>query len=312
MSSSGQPSAAVPAPDAALLAAPASPQRLRLKGIALMSAALACFACLDTIAKWLGTSMNPMQVVWTRYTAALVFVLIIFNPLRDRSVLITRRPWLQAVRSTLLFGSTALNFFALQYLQLDQTVSIMFSTPFIVAIISGPLLGEWIGPRRWAAVIVGFIGVLVVTQPWSGQMHWAMLLTLSGSCCYATYNILTRMLAGFDSAGTTSIYSVAFGAIVASAIVPWFWTTPESLGVVVGMVAIGALGAFGHWLLIIAHGYAPAGILAPFIYSQIIWMIGLGWAVFAQVPAPNTLVGAGIVIASGLYLLFRERTVRGQ
>ncbi|QCK86368.1 DMT family transporter [Phreatobacter aquaticus] len=296
--------------------APAQPsaevaQRMRLKGIGLMCIALACFACLDTLGKWLGTSMNPMQVVWTRYTAALVFVLIIFNPLRDPKVLVTKRPWLQAVRSALLFLSTALNFFALQYLQLDQTVSIMFANPFIVAIISGPLLGEWIGPRRWMAVVVGFIGVLVVTQPWSGNMHWAMGLTLLGTTCYAVYNILTRMLAGHDSAGTTSIYSVAFGAIVATALVPGYWTTPDSWSVVAAMVAIGALGAFGHWVLIIAHGYAPAGILAPFIYGQIIWMIGLGWAVFGQVPAVNTLVGAGIVIASGLYLLFRERTIRG-
>ena len=290
----------------------AAAARARLKGIGLMCAALACFACLDTLAKWLGTMMDPMQVVWTRYCSALLMVLVIFNPLGNPSVLVTRRPWIQAIRSALLFGSTAFNFIALQYLQLDQTVSIMFATPFIVAILSGPFLGEWIGPRRWAAVIVGFLGVLVVTRPWAGTMHWAMLLTFAGACVYALYNLLTRMLAGHDSAATTSIYSVAFGALVATILVPMVWITPTSPGVIVGMVAIGALGAFGHWLLIVAHGYAPAGILAPFIYTQIVWMTALGWLVFAQVPAANTLAGAAIVIASGLYLLYRERVVGRQ
>ncbi|WP_296572184.1 DMT family transporter [Phreatobacter sp.] len=288
---------------------PAAAARARLKGIGLMCAALACFACLDALAKWLGTHMDPMQVVWARYTAALCMILIIFNPLRHPGVFVTRRPWIQAIRSALLFGSTAVNFIALQYLQLDQTVAIMFATPFIVAILSGPFLGEWIGLRRWIAVVVGFLGVLVVTQPWSGSLHWAMLLTFAGTCVYALYNILTRMLAGHDSAATTSIYSVAFGAAVATVIVPFIWTAPTSLAVVLAMIAIGAFGAFGHWLLIVAHGYAAPGILAPFIYTQIVWMTALGWLVFAQVPAANTLAGAAIVIASGLYLLYRERVV---
>jgi drug/metabolite transporter (DMT)-like permease len=289
----------------------AAAQRTRLKGIGLMMAALICFACLDSIAKWLNTSMDPLQVVWARYTAALVLVLVMFNPLRHPRILVTKRPWIQAVRSALLFGSTAFNFIALQYLQLDQTVSIMFATPFLVAVLGGPFLGEWIGPRRWAAVIVGFIGVIVVTRPWSGSMHWSMLLSLSGAVFYSVYNLQTRVLAEHDSPATTSIYSVAFGAIVASALVPAVWTTPTSVWVIIGMVAMGAFGAIGHWLLIVAHGFAPAGVLAPFIYTQIIWMVASGALFFGQVPAPNTLAGAGIVIASGLYLLYRERVVKG-
>ncbi|QCI64343.1 DMT family transporter [Phreatobacter stygius] len=292
------------------VAAPAA-ARLRLKGIGLMVTALACFACLDTIAKWLNTAMDPIQVVWARYCAALVVVLIMFNPWRNPRVLVTRRPWIQAIRSALLFGSTAFNFIALQYLQLDQTVSIMFATPFLVAILAGPFLGEWIGPRRWAAVVVGFIGVIVVTHPWSGSMHWAMLLSLSGAFFYAVYSLQTRVLANYDSPATTSIYSVAFGAVVASALVPMVWITPSSGWVVLGMVATGAFGAIGHWLLIMAHGFAPAGVLSPFIYTQIIWMVTFGALFFGQVPAPHTLAGAGIVIASGLYLLYRERVVKG-
>lgn len=289
----------------------AAASRLRLKGIGLMCAALLCFSCLDAIAKWLGQQMDPLQVVWTRYCGALVVVLILFNPWRHPGVLLSRRPWVQAIRSAILFASTTLNFLALQYLQLDQTISIVFATPFIVAVLSGPFLGEWIGPRRWAAVFAGFVGVLVVTRPWSGSIHWAMILSLMGAVCYALYNLMTRMLAGHDSPGTTSIYSVAFGAIVATALVPMVWTEPQGLLTILAMAAVGVFGAIGHWLLILAHGYAPAGVLAPFIYTQIVSMVGLGWLLFGQVPAVNTLSGAAIVIASGLYLLYRERVVAG-
>lgn len=297
-----------PAPDDRSSAISAS--RERLIGIGLMCAALACFACLDALAKWLGTQMDPMQVVWARYASAMVIMVVIFNPIRQPDILVTRKPVVQGVRSVLLLASTALNFFALQYLQLDQTVAIMFATPFLVAVLAGPALGEWIGPRRWAAVLVGFAGILVITRPWSGEMHWAMVLSLIGAGCYAVYGILTRLLAGHDSAGTTSIYSLAAGVVVGTALVPLVWTTPPSLAAVVGMIAIGAFGGFGHWMLIRAHEKAPAAILSPFIYTQMVWMVTLGWVFFSQTPDRNTLLGAGIVIASGLYLLYRERTVQ--
>ncbi|MEI8144299.1 MAG: DMT family transporter [Alphaproteobacteria bacterium] len=285
-------------------------RRRRLSGIGLMCAALLCFAFLDALAKWLGTHMHPIQVVWARYVSALILVLVLFNPWTHPGVFVSRKPGIQAVRSALLFASTALNFFALQHLQLDQTVSIMFATPFIVAILAGPILGQWIGPRRWAAVVVGFCGVLVVTQPWAGPLHWAMVFSMIGATAYAIYNILTAKLSGHDSAATTSIYSVAFGALAATGLVPLVWMAPESLVVGLGMVAIGFFGAFGHWLLIVAHGRAPAPILAPFIYTQIVWMMSFGWIFFDQVPALNTLFGATIVIGSGLYLIYREHVVK--
>jgi len=291
------------------LTTPASADRPgRLRGIALMTLAVGSFALLDALAKLLGNHMHPMQIVWARYLSALVVLLIIFNPLRDRTVLVTRRPWAQALRSALLFASTAANFIALQHLQLDQTTALSFTTPVLVALLAGPLLGEWIGARRLAAVIVGFVGVLVVTQPWAGPIHWAIGLSLAGTTCYALYNLLTRHIGTADSAATTSIYSVAFGALVASLLVPAFWTAPASALIVVGMIALGFLGALGHWFLILAHQAAPAPVVDPFIYTQIVWMILLGFLVFGDVPAANTLVGAAIVIASGLYILSRERT----
>jgi drug/metabolite transporter (DMT)-like permease len=281
--------------------------RSRLVAIGLMCVAVICFSLLDTSAKWLGGSMDPLQVVLARYAGSMAMVLLLFNPWSRPGVLRTKRPWLQAGRSLLLLGSTALNFIALQYLQLAETVSIMFATPLLVALVSGPMLGEWPGPRRLAAIAVGFIGVLVITRPGFGGMHPAAFLSVIGCFCYAFYSLSTRVLSAYDSSETTMIYSGVAGTLVMLPLLPWIWTTPQTPLPWLLMLATGALGGFGHWLLILAHRLAPATVLAPFIYSQIIWMIALGYLVFGQLPDRWTFIGTAIVIASGLYLLYRER-----
>lgn len=285
---------------------PASP-RARLLGIGLMCLAIACFAALDASAKWLGQRYDPLQVAFARYFVAVLLVSVVINPWTVPGVMRTRRPWLQAGRSLLLFGSTACNFYALQHLQLAETISIMFLTPLVVALLGGPLLGEWVGPRRMAAIGVGFLGVVVVTRPWSGGIQPAMLLTVAGMLCYALYSLATRQLAGHDSTATTLTYSALAGLVIMLPVVPGHWTTPTTPGPWLVMGLIGLLGAVGHFLLIRAHALAPAGVLAPFIYTQIVWMIALGAVLFGDWPDAATLVGSGIVIASGLYLLARER-----
>jgi len=290
----------------------AAARRNRLVGIGLMCGALACFACLDASAKWLNRSMDPIQTVWVRYIASVVIVTAFLNPWSRPGILRTRRPWLQAGRSILLLASTAINFVALLFLQLTETMSIMFSTPLIVALIAGPILGEWVGPRRMIAIAVGFLGVIVVTRPGVGGIHPAAFLSLGGAFCYALYNISTRLLAGTDSSETTMFYSGIAGVVLVTPVMPFIWTTPKEPLVWVVMGVIGLFGAVGHWLLIQAHKRAPAGILAPFMYTQIVWMVSLGYVVFGDVPDRYTLIGASIVIGSGLYLLYRERTVKGE
>ena len=221
----------------------------------------------------------------------------------------TSRPWLQLGRSALLFGSTALNFYALRYLQLDQAIAIIFSTPFIVAALGGPILGEWIHWRRWTAIIVGFCGVLLVTRPGAGGIHWAAALSAIGAVCYAIYSISTRILARHDSTDTTNFYSNLVGAILATMIVPFLWTPQSDWRVILLMCSMGLFSGMGHYLLIIGHRLAPASVLAPFIYTEIIWMIALGYVVFGDKPNNWTLAGVAVVIASGLYLLYRERMV---
>jgi drug/metabolite transporter (DMT)-like permease len=284
-------------------------RRQRLIGIALMCGAVACFSFLDAAAKVLNHHMDTLQVVWARYTFAFLLALVLFNPLSHPGLVRTSRPLLQLGRGALLCLSTWLNFLALRYLQLDQTMAIAFSTPFFVAALSGPLLGEWVGWRRWSAIAAGFVGVLVVTRPGAGGIHPAALLSVGGAVCYAIYAISTRALSRTDTNETTLFYSNLTGALVMAPVVPVVWTTPSDPLLIVLMILTGALGSFGHYLLIAGHRLAPAAVLSPFIYSQLLWAIALGYLVFADVPNRWTLTGAGIVVASGLYILHRE-TVR--
>jgi drug/metabolite transporter (DMT)-like permease len=274
-----------------------------------MCGAVVLFACNDAAAKYLNTHMHTVQVVWARYMAAFALAIILLDPTGNPQVMRTRRPWLQLGRSALLLGSTVLNFFALRYLQLDEAVSIIFCTPFIVAGLGGPMLGEWIGWRRWTAIVVGFAGILLVTRPGTGGIHPAALLVVGAAICYALYSISTRVLARSDSDGTTNFYSNLVGAAAITGAVPFYWTSQSDAIVIALMCSMGLFSGFGHFLLIRAHRLAPAGVLAPFIYTEIVWMIALGFLVFGDIPNRWTLAGSAVVIASGLYLLYRERVM---
>lgn len=281
-----------------------------LAGIGFMCLAVMSFALTDATAKWLSSHVNVLMVVWARYVVHFAVSLMVFNPWTVPGLLRTSRPWLQLGRSALLFLTTALNFAALQFLQLDQTVSIMFSTPFFVALFAGPMLGEWVGVRRWIAILVGFAGILLVVRPGAGGIHPAALLSLGAAGTYALYSITTRMLAPSDRSTTTLFYSALVGTLVASAPLPFVWETPRDLAVVAAMVGLGVIAGLGHFVLILAHARAPAATLAPFIYTQILAMVALGWLIFGQVPNLWTIGGACVVISSGIYLLLRERQLQ--
>ena len=286
-------------------------RRGRIVGIALMCGALLCFTVLDAVAKWLIRDGVPaLQVVWFRYAGALLMSLLAAPPGLWRGALATKRPGLQLGRSLLLLGATVGNFVALQTLQLAETNAIAFAMPLIVALIAGPMLGEWVGPRRLAAICVGFVGVLVVTQPGAAGFKPAMLISLGGTLCYALYNIATRVLAPIDAPRTTLLYSNVFGAVAFAPLMPFVWVAPSGAGQMALFALAALMGAFGHWLLIQAHRRAPAAVLAPFIYAQIVFMIAAGYLLFDDRPGVATLIGASIVIASGLYLLALERAVR--
>lgn len=281
--------------------------RQRLVGIGLMMIAFLLFSLLDTTAKWLNHLIPTPQTVWARYTFSVLFVLVVINPGTKPGVLKTKKPVLQFWRSMFLFISTLLNFIAINYLQLSQTISIAFAAPLIVALLSGPLLGEHVSRDRLIAIIVGFIGVLVVARPGFGGIHPIAILSIIGVVCYAMYVVMTRHLAAHDSTETTLVYSGMVGAILLTPVMFWIWRNPPDLFSALMMGALGLYAAVGHFALIRAHRFTPAYILTPFIYTQLIWMSLFGYLVFGDVPDRFTLIGGTIVIGSGLYLLMRER-----
>jgi drug/metabolite transporter (DMT)-like permease len=280
-----------------------------LVGIVLVCGAVLCFSMLDTCAKYLGRELPILQVVWARYMMHFVLAVIMVGPWMRPGAMRTTRPGTQIARSVLLFSSTALNFVALKYLQLTETVSILFTVPLLVAMLSVFMLGEQVGPRRWGAIIVGFVGVLIITRPGTGAFQWPALLCVGGAVSIAIYNILTRKLAGSDSAWTSQFYATLIACAVLTPLMPFVWVTPTDPLVWGLMLVIGLFGGFGHWIFTIAHYRAPASHIAPFIYSQIIWMTALGYLVFDDLPGQWTIVGATVVVLSGLYLLRRQQVV---
>lgn len=282
-------------------------RRERLLGIVLMCGAVFCFSGLDSTAKFLSRDLPTPQIVWARYCAAVLITAAVLNPVTRPGVLRTRRLGLQLARSSVLFGSTLLNFVAVRYLQLAETVSITFATPLIVALLAAPLLGERIGRARLAAILVGFAGVLVVVRPGAGSLHPAAMLSVLSCFCYAAYALMTRKLAAYDRAETTLVYSGLAGVVLLTPVLPLFWQQPGSAWSWMLMASMGVYATVGHFLMIKAHQFAPASILSPFMYTQLLWMVLLGWIIFGDVPDHWTVAGGLIVVSSGLFLLSQER-----
>lgn len=287
--------------------------RHRLKAIGLMALATVCFAGLDATGKYLIAvkGVPVAQVTWLRFVGHVVFSAVALWPFAVKPSLRSAKPVMQWLRSGVMVGTTALNFIALKYLQLDQTITIFFLTPLLVAALAGPLLHEWVGWHRMVAIVIGFLGVLIVMHPGFGGLRWSMLFALAATFSYALYNLSTRYLAHFDPAEMTQTYSPLAGVLVMAPLALATWQWPQDGYVWLLLASLGLWGGLGHWLLILAHRHAPAPVLAPFIYLGLIWMSALGYLIFGDVPTLWTLSGAGIVILSGLYLFARERKAVG-
>jgi drug/metabolite transporter (DMT)-like permease len=280
-----------------------------LTGIALMLAALLAFTGIDTCAKWLVLDGLPTtEVVFVRYLGHLALVVALASWGHER-FLRAENPRPVLVRGAFLLFSTILNFIALGYLPLTLTAAIFFSSPLWICLLSIPLLGEEVGPRRWAAMLTGFVGVLVVTRPWAGEVHWAVVLSIGAALSGAFYSILTRRLAGRDSTATQQFYAALLATVGMAPLALAGWTWPSGAASWLAFLAIGVFGWGGHQILIIAHRYAPASTLAPISYVQILYMTASSWLIFAQPPDAWVLAGAAIVAASGLYIWLRERTL---
>ena len=269
------------------------------------------FSFLDASAKHLVTSgMSAPFVVWVRFTVHAVLGLILFKAWQRPERLVPKSLWQQILRAVFMFGSTIFNFLALQTLQLAETVSINFASPMVITALAGPMLGEWAGWRRWLAVSVGFVGVVIITRPGFGGFGIGHLFSICAMLSSSMYTIMTRQMGGRETAESLILYSAIVPAVFMLPALPLAGSLPAHLYDWVVLFGLGVFGGFGHWLLIKAYQRATATALAPYPYLQMVWMIILGWLVFDQLPDRWTLAGAAIIVASGLYIIHREHTLR--
>jgi drug/metabolite transporter (DMT)-like permease len=288
----------------------------RLKAIGLMVLAVGLFSGLDTAAKFLSTQKGlPIaEIVWARFVGQFV-LLLVFVPLLGvmsaKALFTTNRLGLQLTRSVLMVGTTAFNFLALKYLRLDQTITIVFLAPLVVALLAGPLLGEWVGWRRLVAVLVGFAGVLIVVRPGFSAIHPAVVYSLLAMLAYALFMLLTRYMATVDPPLVTLFYSMFVGASFGAPLALAEWVPPPDALSWLLLGSLGILGGAGHYLFIHAYRLAPASAIAPFLYLQLLTMVAFGYAVFGDLPDLWTLAGSAVIVGSGVYLFHRERVTRG-
>jgi drug/metabolite transporter (DMT)-like permease len=278
-----------------------------------MLMATVCFGCLDTLSKYLAAYYPASSIVWIRYMLQTVALAVIFLPRMGLRLVRTTAPVVQLLRGLMLVFSSVMFVVALNYMQIAEVASIVFLAPIIVAIAGGPLLGERVSPRTWLALAGGFIGVLLIIRPGGDAFTVWALLPLGCAFMFAGYQILTRKLAGHDDPITTLFFP---GAIAVLAIPLVYSGSISGLPAVplhaFMIVAIGVLGAVGHFLLIRAHGLAPATILSPLVYSQLLVVMTLGWLIFDQLPDGIALAGIALIVASGLGLILAHRRPAGR
>lgn len=281
-----------------------------IAGVAMFATAVALFASLDTTAKWLmSTGLAALQVAFVRYAGHLIATLALTLPRQGLGALRSVNPRLQLVRSLCLLGSTGLNFVALSYLPLTTVTAIMFASPVIVTLLAVPLLGEKVGLVQFLAILLGFLGVLIVVSPWNAELHWAIFLSLGSCVCTSVYFILSRMLAR-ESTATQQIWASGIATLFLAPLAFWQWQAPSSGLVVLMMGLIGLFGASSHSLVTLAHRLADASVLAPVVYLQLLFASIAGYLVFGQVPGASTLVGALVIIAGGALLWLSGRRKR--
>lgn len=286
-----------------MTAGKASDSQRILAGILFMCGAGLLFPVMSGFAKFLGQDgYNSLQVSWARAFGHILFMLAVFVPKFGLGMLRTRRPFIQLARSTMLFMSNATNFFAIIFIPLAKTASISLMAPLMVVPLAWAILGERTTPARLLALGAGFAGVLIVIRPGTELFHWASLLVVVSAVGYAVYQVLTRKVAGIDPPETSTIYSSLVGGFGMFAVLPFVWKTPDNLRDILFFCSLGVIGAVGHYLVARAFTNAPANIVSPFQYMQLIGSVTVGYFFFGDFPDVITWAGAAIIVGSGLYI----------
>lgn len=275
-------------------------------GIVFMLAMTVCFSTLDASAKFVTNELSLWMVMWGRYFFHLLFIAAFFLRGAPRKILATRNLKMQVLRSALIFCAGVTFWAGLMYLPLAECTVIAFISPLLVTILSVIFLREKFGAHRWVVVLAGLVGVLFVIRPGVGFVHWAVVLPLLAALFYATLQIITRVLGQQDSALTTLFYTCVCGLVFSSVMAVLFWQTPTPVQWLM-LMGLGFVGAAGHFFMIRAFERAPASLLASFDYATLVWAILYGFFLFGDLPDGRTILGAVIIVASGLYLVRRER-----
>jgi drug/metabolite transporter (DMT)-like permease len=281
------------------------------KGIALILASTVFLGISDVTAKYLSASLPSVEIAWIRF---LVFALIMtpaMVPGTPLFALRSTRPGLQLMRGIALLGSSLFFITSLRYLPIAEASATGFVSPVFVTALSIVFLSEKVGVRRWLATAAGLLGVLIILRPGTSAFHPAAFFPLVSALCWAATLIMTRVMSGKEHAVTTMTYSSIAGVFVLTAMVPFAWVTPSWHDILFGIL-IGVASTAGQWIVVLAFRYADASVLAPFSYSQLVWVTALGFVIFGEVPDIWTVVGAAFIVASGLYTAHRERVRRSQ
>ncbi|MDP7548285.1 MAG: DMT family transporter [Alphaproteobacteria bacterium] len=276
-----------------------------LKGIILMNAAMFLLAGMDGISKTLAQDYAVPQIRAVRVLIFCLFALASARPKSLKAAFRSHHPYLQIARSLIITIEVGVFIVAFRYLPLADAHAIAGIAPLLVTALAVPFLGEKVGLRRWSAIGLGFIGLLVIVRPGIGVFNPAALIPLGGACLWAVYQILVRKVAE-DSAATSLLYMAVIGAVVMTALAPFFWRPPDAQGWLL-LLALGVIGSLGHYVLIKAFQEAPASTLQPFHYVVLLWATAVGYVIFGDLPDTWTITGAAIIAASGLYAFYRER-----
>jgi drug/metabolite transporter (DMT)-like permease len=282
----------------------------RSRGILWMLATMVCFITLDAIVKLGLERYSLIQITWGRFFFATVFAAIWCGTALP-SLAVSKVPWQQTIRSFFLMVTTGFFNGGVMFVPLATATTIMFMTPVITTVLSVIVLGEYVGMRRWASVAVGFVGAIIVVQPWAAfanGVNPGALLLLAAAVSNASYQIATRKVR-IDDPRTSLLFTAAFGAVVTSIVLPWHWQMPDFYGWLL-MASSGLAGMLGHLCIIQAFRNAPASVISPFSYSSLIWATLFGFVIWGDFPSSNVWLGATLIIASGLYIFWRERKLQ--
>lgn len=280
------------------------PPRSVVAGAAWMVLAMSGIAIIDGIAKYLTATLNGVQVAWAYFLAMLLWLLIYgtLKPGRLGTMASSRRPALQAVRGGCMVVALASLFFSLEFLPLAEATTLTFTSPLFTVALARPILGESVSFGRWAAVLTGLLGVVLVVRPGTALFDWLAVLPLIGALFFAGFSIVTRLLAPIDRSDTTLFHTFFIGTALLSPVMPAVWTTPSAVSCLI-LAGTGLLGIGTHLSIVRALRLAQASTLAPMSYIRLVWALAIGALVFDQTPTALALAGSCIIVASGLYVL---------